>query len=84
MARQIQEPARQFRDDPVTPVLRRWVCGQEGCGGEMKSTREGFTTLHTEWRHRCDACGREEWSQISYPRIAYLPAEKIESESAHD
>jgi hypothetical protein len=34
-----------FREEPVTPVYRHWVCEQVGCDGELLSTGEGFIRL---------------------------------------
>ena len=36
-----------FREEPVTPVYRRWMCEQVGCNGELLSTGEGITRLST-------------------------------------
>lgn len=74
----IIEPIRRFRDEPVTAVYRHWMCDQEGCDGEMKKTGQGFTTMQTEWQHRCTKCGHEERASTNYPRVAYLPIEAIE------
>jgi len=43
----------RFRDEPVTPVYRRWMCEQVGCDDELVSTGEGITRLSTRWKHRC-------------------------------
>jgi hypothetical protein len=29
-----------FREEPVTPVYRHWMCEQVGCNGELLSTGE--------------------------------------------
>src|SRR4029453_17457457 len=34
-----------FREEPVTPVYRHWMCEQVGCNGELLSTGEGITRL---------------------------------------
>jgi len=39
----------QFREEPVTPVYRHWMCEQLGCDGELLSTGEGITRLSTRW-----------------------------------
>jgi hypothetical protein len=49
-----------FREEPVTPVIRRWMCAQVGCNGELLSTGEGITRLSTRWKHRCGKCGHED------------------------
>lgn len=72
------QPVRHFRDEPVTPVTRRWMCAEEGCPGEMKSTGQGMTRMDTTWQHRCDQCSREEWVDFTYPRIAWLPQEALD------
>lgn len=72
------QPIRRFRDEPVTPVNRRWMCAEGDCQGEMKSTGRGVTTMSTSWCHRCDICSREEWADFTYPRIAWLPLEAID------
>jgi hypothetical protein len=41
-----------FREEPVTPVYRRWMCERVGCKGELLSTGEGITRLSTRWKHR--------------------------------
>ena len=67
-----------FREEPVTPVYRRWMCAQVGCNGELLFTGEGITRLSTRWKHRCGKCGHEDWADATYPRIAYLPIDAIE------
>lgn len=67
---------KQFRDETVKPVKRRWMCATNGCDGEMRSTGQGMTTMDTHWLHRCDECGREEWAERNYPTIVYLPSEQ--------
>ena len=62
-----------FREEPVTPVYRHWMCEQVGCNGELLSTGEGITRLSTSWKHRCGKCGHEDWADATYPRVAYLP-----------
>ena len=57
-----------FREEPVTPVYRRWICAQVGCNGELLSTGEGITRLSTRWKHRCGKCGHEDWADTTYPR----------------
>src|SRR5512133_3874531 len=66
-----------FREEPVTPVYRHWMCEQVGCNGELLSTGEGITRLSTRWKHRCGKCGHEDWADATYPRIAYLPIDAI-------
>jgi hypothetical protein len=56
-----------FREEPVTPVYRHWMCEQAGCNGELLSTGESITRLSTRWKHRCDKCGHEDWANASYP-----------------
>ncbi len=65
-----------FREEPVTPVYRHWMCEQVGCNGELLSTREGITRLSTRWKHRCGKCGHEDWADATYPRVAYLPIDE--------
>jgi hypothetical protein len=65
----------QFREEPVTPVYRHWMCEQLGCDGELLSTGEGITRLSTRWKHRCGKCGHEDWADATYPRVAYLPVD---------
>src|SRR6516165_11088409 len=67
----------RFREEPVTPVYRRWMCEQVGCDGELVSTGEGITRLSTRWKHRCGKCGHEDWADTTYPRVAYLPIDAI-------
>jgi hypothetical protein len=52
----------RFREEPVSPVYRRWMCEQVGCNGELLSTGEGITRLSTRWKHRCGKCGHEDWA----------------------
>jgi hypothetical protein len=66
-----------FREEPVTPVYRRWMCEQIGCNGELLSTGEGITRLNTRWKHRCAKCGHEDWADATYPRVAFLPIDAI-------
>jgi hypothetical protein len=58
-----------FREEPVTPVYRRWMCAQVGCNGELLSTGEGITRLSTRWKHRCGKCGHEDWADLSPRRL---------------
>ena len=58
----------RFREEPVTPVYRHWMCEQIGCNGELLSTGEGITRLTTRWKHRCGKCGHEDWADATYPR----------------
>jgi len=67
----------RFREEPVTPVYRHWMCEQVGCNGELLSTGEGITRLRTRWKHRCGKCGHEDWADATYPRVAYLPIDAI-------
>ena len=60
-----------FREEPVTPVYRRWMCEQ------LLTTGEGITRLSTRWKHRCGKCGHEDWADTTYPRVAYLPIDAI-------
>ena len=62
-----------FREEPVTPVYRRWMCEQVGCNGELLSTGEGITRLSTRWKHRCGKCGHEDWADTTYPRVVTCP-----------
>jgi hypothetical protein len=66
-----------FREEPVTPVYRHWMCEQVGCNGELLSTGESITRLSTSWKHRCGKCGHEDWADATYPRVAYLPIDAI-------
>jgi hypothetical protein len=66
-----------FREEPVTPIYRRWMCAQVDCNGELVSTGEGITRLSTRWKHRCGKCGHEDWADTTYPRVAYLPIDAI-------
>ena len=66
-----------FREEPVTPVYRHWMCEQVGCNGELLSTGESITRLSTSWKHRCGNCGHEDWADATYPRVAYLPVDAI-------
>src|SRR5262245_25573582 len=50
----------RFREEPVMPVYRRWMCEEVGCDGELVSTGEGITRLSTRWKHRCGKCGHED------------------------
>ena len=61
-----------FREEPVTPVYRHWMCEQVGCNGELLSTGESITRLSTSWKHRCG-----KWADATYPRVAYLPIDAI-------
>jgi hypothetical protein len=67
----------RFREEPVTPVYRHWMCEQVGCNGELLSTGEGITRLSTRWKHRCGKCSHEDWADATYPRVAYLPIDAI-------
>jgi hypothetical protein len=67
----------RFREEPVTPVYRHWMCEQVGCNGELLSTGEGITRLSTRWKHRCGKCGHEDWADATYPRVAYLLIDAI-------
>jgi hypothetical protein len=55
-----------FREEPVTPVYRHWMCEQVGCNGELLSTGESITRLSTSWKHRCGKCGHEDWADATY------------------
>ena len=66
-----------FREEPVTPVYRRWMCEQVGCNGELLSTGEGITRLSTRWKHCCGKCGHEDWADTTYPRVAHLPIDAV-------
>ena len=66
-----------FREEPVTPVYRHWMCEQVGCSGELLSTGESITKLSTSWKHRCGICGHEDWADATYPRVAHLPIDAI-------
>jgi hypothetical protein len=35
-----------FREEPVTPVYRHWMCEQVGCNGELLSTGGHHTIEH--------------------------------------
>jgi hypothetical protein len=72
-----------FREEPVTPVYRHWMCEQGGCDGELLSTGEGITRLSTRWKHRCGKCGREDWADATYPRVAYLPVDAIGADDSY-
>jgi hypothetical protein len=71
------ERIMHFREEPVTPVYRHWMCEQVGCNGELLSTGESITRLSTSWKHRCGKCGHEDWADATYPRVAYLPIDAI-------
>jgi thymidine kinase len=62
-----------FREEPVTPVCRHWMCEQVGCNGELLSTGESITKLSTS----CRNCGHEDWADATYPRVAHLPIDAI-------
>jgi hypothetical protein len=70
----------RFREEPVTPVYRRWMCKQVGCNA---STGEGITRLSTRWKHRCGNCGHEGWADATYPRVAYLPFDALGPEDSY-
>jgi len=72
-----------FREEPVTPVYRHWMCEQVGCNGELLCTGEGITRLSTRWKHRCGKCGHEDWADATYPRVAYLPIDAIEGDASY-
>src|SRR3981081_2561438 len=72
-----------FREEPVTPVYRHWMCEKVGCNGELLSTGEGITRLSTRWKHRCGKCGHEDWADATYPRVAYLPIYAIGPENSY-
>ena len=74
----------RFREEPVTPVYRRWMCEQVGCDGELVSTGEGITRLSTRWKHRCGKCGHEDWADTTYPRVADLPIDAIGPDAMED
>lgn len=44
------------RDDGQ-PVTRHWMCPEEGCEGEMKSTGTMWPTGSPGYHHRCTVCG---------------------------
>lgn len=69
----MSEPERIFEDEPRKTVLRRWRCNVDGCQGEMRGTGHGFTQLETNWEHKCNTCGRTEWTTGNYPMILHLP-----------
>jgi hypothetical protein len=73
-----------FREEPVTPVYRHWMCEQVGCNGEVLSTGEGITRLSTRWKHRCGKCGHEDWADATYPRVAYLPVDAIGPDDSYN
>jgi hypothetical protein len=73
-----EQPIRHFRDEPLTPVYRRWICAEAGCDGEMKPNGQGFMTCPPQYPHYCESCNRIESSSVTYPRIAYLPLEAID------
>lgn len=60
---------KKFRDEPVVPVFRHWLCPCEGCEGEMISTGYGLSTATTEWQHRCNKCSHKAWARHSYPTV---------------
>jgi len=74
----MDSPIRTFRDDPLTVVQRRWMCGQGACDGEMKCAGVGLPSYPMQFPHECSSCGRQERSTIAYPRIAYLPIEALD------
>lgn len=61
----------KFKDEKVVPRRRRWMCDTPSCEGEMISTGEGMTMMDTQWKHKCNKCGHEEWANTNYPKIVY-------------
>lgn len=46
----------------------KYVCDQ--CAeGEMKSGHGISNSFGTDWYHKCDKCGHEQWFETCYPRI---------------
>lgn len=70
---------RHFRDEKATPVWRHWICDAVGCDGEMKCVGRGVTMFETRWEHHCTKCGRTDFADYTYPRIAFLPMEAIDA-----
>lgn len=66
---------KTFVDNPLRPVKRHWICPVDACGGEMIGSGRGMTTMRTDWEHRCNRCGYEEWTTRNYPAVVYLPPE---------
>ena len=62
---------KRFRDEPVVPFRRHWLCTNDICSGEMIATGYGVSTEKSNWLHRCDMCGSESWTTENYPMIAY-------------
>jgi hypothetical protein len=74
------EPIRQFREQPLTTVYRRWMCAADGCDGEMKPSGQAFASYPPQYPHHCEKCLRIETASTMYPRIAYLPIEALETD----
>jgi len=72
-------PTRVFREEPLTAVWRRWMCYADGCDGEMKPSGQGLMTNPPQYPHHCEKCLRVESASTTYPRIAYLPIEALET-----
>src|SRR6476619_4343001 len=68
-----------FREEPVTPVYRQWMCEQVGCNGELLSTGESITRLSTSWKHRCGKCGHEDWADATRMMTSFQDAIAIAS-----
>lgn len=63
-----------FQDEPRVPVYRRWVCPQEGCGGEMVFSGASWMTVPPGHQHICDRCGFGAVLKNTYPKIVFLEA----------
>jgi predicted RNA-binding Zn-ribbon protein involved in translation (DUF1610 family) len=60
----------KFKDVRIEPYMRHWMC--ENCGGEMISTGEGTRFFDQQWKHECDGCGKQDVTDMIYPRIVHF------------
>lgn len=58
-----------IKETPVRVTYARLYCP---CGGEIRSTGHGVTTMSTSWQHQCVKCGEKRWLQEkSFPKLMY-------------
>jgi len=62
-----------IQQEPKRPVLSRWICPQDGCGGEMKFNGMTWPMNPPGYHHTCDKCGfTAALSGRHYPTIEYV------------
>ena len=64
------------RDEPLLPVLSRWLCPVPGCDGEMKYLGIQWPTSDPGYHHQCIKCGVQLACKGGYyPRVDYRAAQ---------